>query len=82
MTSRSRYTLSIQPLFDIFSRFAVRLFVEAFQVLFANDEPGTVSERLRPRPEDAVRDEPVETFNELRGEGDWNRMSVAAHIPT
>jgi hypothetical protein len=56
--------------------------VEAFQMLFANDEPGTVSERLRPRPEDAVRDEPVETFNELRGEGDWNRMSVAAHIFT
>jgi hypothetical protein len=39
MTSRSRYTFSVQPLFDVVPCFAVRLFVEAFQVFFTNDEP-------------------------------------------
>jgi hypothetical protein len=56
--------------------------VEAFQVFFANDKPSTVSERLRPRPENAALDEPVETFNEFRREGDRNRLSVAAHTCT
>jgi hypothetical protein len=79
MTSRSRYTFSIQALFDVVPRFAVRLFVQAFQVLFANNEPGTVSQRLRPRPEDAVVNEPVETVDEFRREGDWNRVSITAH---
>jgi hypothetical protein len=51
-------------------------------VLFANDEPSAVSQRLRPRPEDAVLDEPVETFDELRREGDWNRLSITAHTTT
>jgi hypothetical protein len=48
MTSRSRFTLSIQPLFDVSPHFGVRLFVEALEVLFANDEPSAVSERFRP----------------------------------
>jgi hypothetical protein len=82
MTSRSRYTFSIQALFDVFPRFAVRLFVEAFQVLFANDEPSAVSQRLRARTEDTALDEPVETFNELRRERNRNRLPVAAHTTT
>jgi len=56
--------------------------VEAFQVLFANDKPSTVPERLRPRPENAVLDEPVETVNEFRRERDWNRLTVTAHTST
>jgi hypothetical protein len=82
MTSRSRYTFAIQALFDVFPRFAVRLFVEAFEVLFANDEPSAVSQRLRPRTEDAVLNEPVETVNEIRREGDRNGLSIAAHTTT
>jgi hypothetical protein len=82
MTSRSRYTFSIQALFDVVSRFGVRLFVESFKLFFANDEPSAVSQRLRPRPEDAVLDEPVQTFDEFRREGDRNRLSVTAHTPT
>jgi hypothetical protein len=56
--------------------------VEAFQVLFANDESSAVSQRLRSRTEDAVLDEPVETVNEFRRKGDRNRLSVAAHTTT
>jgi hypothetical protein len=82
MTSRAGYTFSVQPLFDVVPCFAVRPFVEAFQALFANDESSTVSERLRPRPEDAVRDRPVETFNELWRARDRNGLSIAAHTFT
>jgi hypothetical protein len=82
MTSRSRYTFSIQAFFDVVPRFAVCLFVEAFKMFFANDEPSAVSQRLRSRPEDAVRNEPVETVNELRWEGDRNGLSVTAHTAT
>jgi hypothetical protein len=42
--------------------------VKAFQVLFTNDEPSAVSERLRPRPEDTVLDEPVEPSDKFRRE--------------
>lgn len=77
MTSRARYTFSVQPLSDAFSRFAVRLFVEAFWILFANDERPIGA--LRPRPEDAVLDEYAETLNEFQREGDRNRLSIAAH---
>jgi hypothetical protein len=82
MTSRSRYTFAIQALFDVVPRFAVRLFVEAFKLFFANDEPSAVSQRLRPRSEDAVRNEPVETFNELRRKRDRNGLSVTGHTAT
>jgi hypothetical protein len=58
------------------------MFVEAFQVFFTNDEPSAVSERLRPRSEDAVLNKPVETFNKLRREGDRNGLSIAAHTST
>jgi hypothetical protein len=37
-------------------------------VRFTNDEPSTVSKRLRPGTEDAILDESVETGNELRRE--------------
>jgi len=46
--SRSRAPLSIQPFLDILSRFRINLFVETPQAFFANDEPGSVSERFRP----------------------------------
>jgi hypothetical protein len=39
--------------------------VKTFQVLFTDDEPSAVSERLRPRPEDTVLNEPVEPSNEF-----------------
>ena len=66
----------------MFPRFAVRLFVEAFRLFFPNDEPSTVSERLRSRPEDAVLDEPVETVNKLRREGNRNSLSISTHSST
>jgi hypothetical protein len=65
LTSKSRYTFSAQPLFDVLPRFAVCLFVEPFWVLFANDKPSTGAECLRLRPEDAVLDDPIETGNEF-----------------
>jgi len=48
-------------------------------MFFTNDEPSAVSERRRPRSEDAGLDKPVEPLNELRRKGDRNRLSVAAH---
>ena len=62
----------VQPLFDILPCFAVRPFV----VRLPNDESSAVSERLRPRPEDAVLDEAVETVDESRWQGDRNGLPV------
>lgn len=71
---------SIQPFFDISLCLVVRLFVETFEPFFANDESSTVPECLGPRPEGAPSDEPIETFDEFRREGDRDRLSITAHV--
>ncbi|MFT4945572.1 MAG: hypothetical protein ACI9K3_001521 [Halovenus sp.] len=79
MTSRSRYTLSVQSFVHIILRFTIRLFVKPFQTLLTNNETGTVPECLRPRPEHPVFDEAVETVDKFRWERDRNGLSVTAH---
>lgn len=79
MTSRSRYTLAIQPLFDVLSCALVGQLLASSVCLLADDEPGAVWQGLRPGPEDARLEEPVEPGDQLRGQRHRHGLSVSAH---
>lgn len=68
MTSRSRYTLPLQPFGHVLAGLAVGLFVESLATFLAHNDASTVAKRVRPRTEHTVVDESVEPIDQLRRE--------------